>query len=261
MKLPDKLKQYIGNKSYICDQIGMSGAGVYIFDDMVLKIQDAGTEAENEIKMLRWLSGKIPVPNIIEHIDENECSYILMSKCDGIMACDPYYMEEPKLQARLLADTLHMLWSVDISDCPCNWTLQKRLNQAEENIIQNRVDINDAQPDTFGPNGFRDPETLLYWLQENQPEETECLSHGDFCLPNIFLSKNKVTGLIDLGRSGVSDPWQDIGLCYRSLYNNHNGMYGGKGHTDFDQRMFFDVFGVQPDPERIRYYILLDELF
>ena len=237
----------------------MSGAEVYLFDDMVLKIQDAGTEAENEIKMLRWLNGKIPVPNIIEHTTENECSYILMTKCDGNMACDPRYMEDPKLQVQLLADTLHMLWSVDLSDCPCKWTLQKRLKLAEENIIQNRVDINDVQPDTFGPNGFRDPEALLYWLQENQPEETELLSHGDFCLPNIFLSENKVTGLIDLGRSGISDPWQDIALCYRSLNNNHNDMYGG--NTGFDQQLLFETLGLQPDPERIRYYILLDELF
>ena len=177
------------------------------------------------------------------------------------MACDPYYMSQPKRQIELLADALNILWSVDISDCPCKWPLQRRLDLAEENVIHNRVEMDDAQPDTFGPNAFRDPEHLLGWLKENQPEQRQCLSHGDFCLPNIFLSENKITGMIDLGKSGVADPWQDIALCYRILNNNYFGAYGGSIYPGYGNRMLFDALGIQPDWERIRYYILLDELF
>mgnify|MGYP003287831831 CR=1 FL=1 len=132
---------------------------------------------------------------------------------------------------------------------------------AEENVIHNLVDIADAEQDTFGPKGFRDPEALLYWLQENQPEEKETICHGDFCLPNIFLTEDGVTGMIDLGRSGVSDPWQDIALCYRSLNNNYSGIYDGKSHAGYKPEMLFDALGIPADPERIRYYILMDELF
>ncbi len=261
MYLPKKIQHYINNRKYTKDVIGMSASGVYLFDDMVLKIQKNDPEADNEAQMLRWLQGKIPAPDIIEHIAENECSYMLMSRCQGKMACDPYYMERPKLLAELLADTLQKLWSVDISDCPCQWTLQRRLEVAEENVIHNCVDVADAQPDTFGPNGFRDPEHLLYWLKENQPEQSETLSHGDFCLPNVFLKGDGAAGLIDLGKSGIADPWQDIALCVRSLDNNYSGVYGGKMLNGFDQQMLFDALGIKADPERIRYYILLDELF
>lgn len=261
MNLPKKIKEYIYNKSYIQDSVGMSSAGVFLFDDMVLKIQEYGYESKNEATMLKWLNGKLPVPNIIEHICENECSYILMSRCQEKMACDPYYMSQPKRQIELLADALNILWSVDISDCPCKWPLQRRLDLAEENVIHNRVEMDDPQPDTFGPNAFRDPEHLLGWLKENQPEQRQCLSHGDFCLPNIFLSDNKITGMIDLGKSGVADPWQDIALCYRSLNNNYIGAYGGSIYPGYGNRMLFDALGIQPDWERIRYYILLDELF
>ncbi len=177
------------------------------------------------------------------------------------MACDSYYMSRPKLLVELLADTLHKLWAVDISECPCKWTLQRRLELAEENVINNLVNIEDAQPDTFGPNAFRDPEQLLQWLKENQPEQGECLSHGDFCLPNIYLSDDSVTGLIDLGKTGMADPWQDIALCCRSLDNNYKGKYGKIKIEGFEETMLFDALGIQPDPERIRYYILLDELF
>lgn len=261
MNLPKKIEEYIYNRSYIQDSVGMSSAGVYLFDDMVLKIQEIGPESENEATMLKWLSGKLPVPNIIEHICENGYSHILMGKCQGKMACDPYYMSQLKRLIELLTDALNMLWSVDISDCPCEWPLQRRLELAEENVIHNRVDMDNAQPDTFGPNAFRDPEHLLGWLKENQPEQSRCLSHGDFCLPNIFLSDNIVTGMIDLGKSGVADPWQDIALCCRSLDNNYGGVYARTSYPGYGKQMLFDALGIQPDWEQIRYYILLDELF
>ena len=261
MDIPNKIQNILKDKLCIQDTIGKSGAGVYIYEDMVLKIQKADAEAENEVKMLHWLQDKLPVPRIIEHIHENEFSYILMNKCTGKMACEPYYMKQPKHQVELLSQALHSLWEVPIEDCPSDFTLKKRLAMAEERVIYGRVDIADAEPETFGPNGFRDPEALLCWLLENQPSEQQMLCHGDFCLPNIFLSENGVTGMIDVGRSGIGDPWQDIALCYRSLKNNYSGYYDGISYVGYDPEMLFDALGMLPDPDRIRYYILLDELF
>ena len=261
MYLPKIIQDHIKNKDFKIDAVGMSAAGVYLFDNMVLKVQKIDEESEKEARMLSWLKGKFPVPYIIEHIRENECSYILMERCKGKMACDPYYMGQPTKLVELLADTLRKLWVVDILDCPCKLSLKRRLEIAEENVAQGLVDIDDAQPDTFGENGFRDPEHLLIWLKENQPEQSNVLSHGDFCLPNVFLTDSGVTGLIDLGKTGVADPWQDIALCIRSLDNNYRGMYGGRKLDGFDQQMLFDALEIRPDPDRIRYYILLDELF
>lgn len=261
MYIPEKIQAHIRNKYYTVDATGMSAAGVYIFEDMVLKIQNNDEESRNEAKMLRWLNGKIPVPDIIEHISENERSYILMSKCGGKMACDPYYLDQPKRLAELLADALHRLWGIDSGDCPCQWPLQRRLAVAEENVVKNLVDIDDAQPNTFGPNGFRDPEHLLCWLIDNQPEQSNTISHGDFCLPNVFLSDNGVEGLIDLGKAGIADLWQDIALCVRSLDDNFSGRYTGRNRNGFQKEMLFEALGITPDMDRIRYYILLDELF
>ena len=239
----------------------MSGAGVYLFEDMVLKIHKIDAETVNEAKMLTWLKGKIPVPDIIEHICENGYSCILMNKCTGKIACDPVFMMQPKRQVELLAEALYSLWRVPIDGCPSQLSLRKRLEMAEDNIINNRVDLNNTESDTFGPKGFRDFSALLYWLQENQPTKATAICHGDFCLPNIFLSETGLTGLIDLGRAGVADPWLDIALCCRSLEHNYNGIYDGKRYKGYDKQMLFDALGIQPDWERIRYYILLDELF
>jgi kanamycin kinase/aminoglycoside 3'-phosphotransferase-3 len=100
------------------------------------------------------------------------------------------------------------------------------------------------------------PDHLLEWLNNNKPEEELVLSHGDFCLPNIFIDGKTVTGFIDIGRGGISDKWQDIALCVRSLNYNLR-------HTDQQKyiNLLFTYLGIQLDEAKIRYYILLDELF
>lgn len=46
-----------------------------------------------------------------------------------------------------------------------------------------------------------------------------------------------------------------------SLTNNLDGGYGGKARKKLDVNKFFNKLGIVPDWDKIRYYILLDELF
>lgn len=170
-------------------------------------------------------------------------------------------MHNTKTQVKLLADALKMLWSVDISACPSDAGLDKKLSLARYNVEHGLADTENVQPSTYGENGFKNPEELLSWLYENRPDEELTLSHGDFCLPNIFLNDSGVTGIIDLGKTGIADKWCDIALCYRSLSNNYDGRYSGQAYSGLDDLMLFKELGLMPDWEKIRYYILLDELF
>ena len=86
------------------------------------------------------------------------------------------------------------------------------------------------------------------------------LSHGDFCLPNVFFNDGAVSGYLDLGFCAVADRYQDIALCYRSLSHNADGSYGPV-YPNVRPEKLFDALQVKPDWEKIRYYILLDELF
>ena len=97
---------------------------------------------------------------------------------------------------------------------------------------------------------------------QNRPSEDLIFSHGDFCLPNIFISGSEVTGFLDLGSGGVSDRWQDIALCVRSLQYNMIE-YANYTEADYQQyrALLFQELGITPDEEKIQYYILLDELF
>jgi len=261
MEIPNKIIDLIKNKNGTKDTVGLSGASVYLFDDMVLKIQENGPEAENEHKMMIWLKDKLPVPEIIEYENTNKFSYLLMGRCSGETACSDQFMAQPVKQAKLLANTLQEIWQVDWSTCPTNATLDAKLKRAAYNVANNLVDVNNCEPKTFGPGGFRSPDALLNWLLTNRPSEELVLSHGDFCLPNILFLNDRLSGLLDLGRAGVADKWCDIALCYRSIKNNFSGVYTGKEVSGYDESYLFDCLQIKPDWDKIRYYILLDELF
>ena len=52
------------------------------------------------------------------------------------------------------------------------------------------------------------------------------LIHGDLCLPNILAKDDKIVGFIDLGDSGIGDPWMDYAWCIWSLeYNLKTNKY------------------------------------
>lgn len=261
MNLPIEIQDLIAGQDYEVDSIGMSGSMILMFADKVLKVQQETAETQSECVMLKWLEGKLPVPKILCQVSREGTNYLLMSRMQGEMSCDEELMSNPKLLVSILAEALKTLWSVDISDCPMSWQLDKMLVAAGESVAKGEVDIENTEPETFGEGGFKDPEELLVWLVANRPEEEPVLSHGDFCLPNIFVQDGKFAGYIDLGRAGVADKWKDIAICYCSLKHNFDGMYSGKVYEGFQPDMLFEKLEIEPDWDKINYYILLDELF
>ena len=259
--IPTKIKEWIENKPYSIDIIGLSGNQVLIFEDMVLKIENSSESVEQQVQMMQWLEGKVPVPKVLAYEVENGKSYLLMSKVSGIMSCDTYYLEHPQVLLEALASGLNQLWQVDVKECPVVRDLDVVLKEARIRVENNLVDVDDAEPTTFGVDGFESPKQLLEWLENHRPELEPVLSHGDFCLPNIFLEDEQVKGFIDLGKTGIGDKWNDIALCYRSLKHNFDGTYGGKVYEDFNPELLFEKLGIKPDWEKINWHLLLDELF
>ncbi len=264
--LPSSIQSLISGKPYETDSMGKSGSGVYVFDDFVLKIVDARNKQFREhneisVQVMRWLEGKLPVPKVICYEADDNFQYLLMSRMSGKMSCDEYFLEHPRQLCKLLAQAFKMLWSVDVTGCPRERTIENELAEAKYRVENNLVDLEDAEPDTFGENGFENPEALLAWLQIHKPEYEPVLSHGDFCLPNILIDDNKISGFIDLGAAGVGDKWRDIALCYRSLKHNVDGTFGRKIYPDVNPNLLLEELGIEPNNEKIRFYILLDELF
>ena len=259
---PDAIQKRIKNQPYKNDNIGESGSLILIFENMVLKIEPTSCQANNEYEVLKWLQGKLPVPEIIEFERADNYNYLLMSKLDGTMACDEINLKNPEMIVEALADGLKQLWRIDIDNCPyCN-RLDKRLKDADYNIEHNLVDVDDFNDDTLGENGFKDVDELYDFLLKNKPPEDLVFTHGDYCLPNIFIGKDKADGFLDLGKAGIADRWQDIALCVRSLKYNVCDLCGLSNDVYLKlKNKLYSLLEITEDKEKLRYYILLDELF
>lgn len=260
-KLPESIRRRIAGKEARADDVGLSGAKTLIFEDCVLKIVRFRKENDKTVEVMRWLEGKLPVPRVLCWERDEACQYLLMSRIPGKMSCDDVFLEKPGELATRLADALRLLWSVDTAGCPRIRDLDAELREARYRVENGLVDLDDAEPATFGEGSFRDPADLLRWLEENRPSYEPVLSHGDFCLPNILFDGERLGGFIDLGDMGVGDKWRDIALCWRSLRNNAAGDYGGRVWPDVQADLLFEALEVEPKPEKLRYYLLLDELF
>lgn len=261
--IPEKIIEAAKNDDFSFDSIGMSKAKVLIGNKYVLKIDSIDSDLKHTYEIQNFLFGKLPVSKNVLYTEENETSYLLMEKIRGKMSCDESFLEKnSEYLTKLLTKGLKMLWQVPIDDCPFQNSLSEKLELAKYRVEHNLIDMENTEEFTFGENGlFKDPNELLSWLLENKPEITPVLGHGDFCLPNFFIENDDISGFIDLGRCGVSDIYEDIVICLRSFTHNLDGTYGGKVYPPFNRDLFFKELGIEPDEEKMKYFLLLDELF
>ena len=252
MKIPSVIREKIDGKSYRQEDIGRSGSAVLMFDDMVLKIEKTCAAADNEYAILSWLDGKLQAPRVIAFARDGGYNYLLMTRLSGVMACEAG--QDPAAVVRGLARGLQALWTVDISDCPLLWDVDTKLASAKERMATLSGKPEDA--------AFSDYASLYAFLSENRPKEELVFSHGDYCLPNVFLSGEEPCSFLDLGCAGIADKWYDIHMCLWSLRYNFCEL-GGMSEDDFAayKTSFFEALSLEPNEEKLRYHALLDEFF
>ena len=257
---PPEIAKFITGLDFQLDRTGLSGSTVAIFDDFVLKIEPVSDESENAHAMHLWLDGKIPVPRILASVLQDDLRWTVMTRISGEMSCADAYRTDPHRLVRVLAEAMQKLWTIDISDCPVDQSPAAKLARARKIVEAGEVNMDLVDPETFGENGFSSPAALLLWLEENAPDFEPVLTHGDYCLPNVFLENWEFTGFLDLGRSGAGDKWTDIAILWRSLRDNFGGHYG-EAVEGFHPDKLFDALGMEKDERKLKYYLLMDELF
>ncbi len=260
MHLPDSIRIHLPEKHFETDSIGCSQANVLLFDDRVLKVEQDSNIAANEHRMMRWLQGKLPVPQIIAEDCTDGTRYLLMTRMTGEILCTPSILDDQIRLAELVAESLRMLWSVDVTGCPTDRTLDRKFHEIEAGLRAGTITRDTAmQPETYAAGNFDSPAQLFDWLVRHRPEEEPCLIHGDCCLPNLFSAEGRISGFIDLGQAGIADKWVDIEQVLWSMWANTTGVFGGI-RRPFDRKHLFEALHMQPDDEKLRYYSLLSEL-
>ncbi len=257
--LPKPISDLIGNRTFEIDDIGRSDSSVHVFEDMVLKIEKTSEIADREYEMMTWLDGKLPVPRVLAFAKENGYNYLLMTKLAGKMAFDASFSDKKEV-TRALATGLKMLWSVDISACPVKNDLDSKLKSAKSRMESGFLThLPDGSAECLG---FSDLPSLYAWLEQNRPEEEFMFSHGDYCLPNVFLVDGEPVGFLDLGRAGISDRWSDITDCLWSMTYNFKEL-GSMSEEELLEckAVFFSTLGMEFDAKKTQYYDLLNEFF
>ncbi len=263
--LPEKIRADLGDAVGVTDTVGLSDSTVMLFDDAVLKIEplskkgSADTGMANAVKMMTWLKGKLPVPEVRCYEEENGYGYLIMSRIKGEMACSACYLDHTELLLPALAEGMELLWQVDTAHCPTVFTLEAELSRLKENLESGSYPAAQRIFEPFESEkvAFDTPERLIQWLSDNKPDWEPVLCHGDLCLPNIFLQNGRVSGFIDLGGCGVADKWLDLADLWQSLRRNLDGSFGGKVYAGFDPDTLFDALHLRPDMEKLRYMLLL----
>jgi aminoglycoside phosphotransferase len=209
-------------------------------------------ELAAERDRLTWLRGRLGVPTIESYAIDGKLAFLLISAVPGTMACDPIFTAElPQLVARL-GEGLRQLHQLEIADCPFDMRLDTQLARAEQRVRSGLVDEDDFDEPR---QGMRAADLFAQLLRDRPAGEELVFTHGDYCLPNIMIDRQggRLSGFIDLGRSGVADRHQDLALAARSLAYNF-----GPGW----EPLLWESYGVAtPDPAKIAYYQLLDEFF
>lgn len=259
--IPKELKKIINDLPYKINYIGMSSSIIIEYSEMILKITPNCEEAINEKNVMEYLNGKIKVPQIIFFKMANKYTYLLMSKVKGLMACDDSYLNDPYNLSKILANVLKTMWEIDVNTCSIKRSLDEILDEAKKRVKAGYGLKEDDLPIVFNEDRFNNFDDLLEWLRKNKPELDKVFTHGDLSLPNIFIEDGELSGLIDLGRGGIADRYQDIAICYRSLKHNYEGYYGYIKKEPFDINYFLNELAIPLDYNKIKYYILLDELF
>ena len=260
MAQPPEIARMTAGNDFTMDTTGLSGASIAIFEDMVLKSEPVSIESENHSAMLTWLEGKLPAPRILKTAVQDGRRWTLMTRISGEMACADIWRADPHRLVQVLARAMGSLWEIDVTGCPVDQSPDAKLERAGRLVDAGQVDMDLVEPETFGEKGFSSPAALLDWLNANKPPFEPVLTHGDFCLPNVFLKDWSLIGFLDLGRSGLGDKWTDIAICWRTLRDNFGGHYG-EAVPGFHPDELFEALGIEKDEKKLRYYLLMDELF
>ena len=139
--------------------------------------------------------------------------------------------------------------AIAIEACPFDNALGPRLTHARTRIDASEVDESQFDEERLGQTA----EQVWADVQAMLPLEfDQVVTHGDFTLDNLLIEGGAVTGCIDVGRAGIADRYQDLALLWAGL-----GEFG----EQLQARLFTQYGVAAPDPRRMGFHLLLDELF
>ncbi len=253
---PDSISPYLQDTTITRNNIGLSKSEVFHVTSsarrLYLKVLEKTIHHSyrRETEILKWLMGKINVPEVVAYDENSTHEYLLLTEVSGRSGLDEMVYSRHESIVVAIATGLKIIHSIPIDDCPVDERLAEKLRKGKYNLDNGLVDEKDFDQERQGMTS----EEVYRMLCKDKPlDEGLVFTHGDYCVPNIIFNGGSVSGFVDLDRAGVSDRFQDLSIGSRSIKYNMG--------TEYEQ-LFFDCYGIsKPDMDKIEYYRMLDELF
>ena len=257
--LPPSLAARLDDCAWHRNLVGEAGAAVYRLHragrgDLYLK-HGRGESAQalvDEVARLRWLATRWPVPALAHFEADADEAWLLTRAVPGRTAYE-WLQQAPARTPQIVAALAHALaglHALPVERCPFNAHPALRLADARARLDAGRVDADDFDDARAGWS----PEDVWRELQRLLPLAVDpVVSHGDYSLDNLLLDADgRLTGVIDVGRAGVADRYQDLAILWNCL-----GEFGADA-----QALLFTAYGIsQPDPRKLDFHLCLDECF
>jgi aminoglycoside phosphotransferase len=222
--------------------------------DVFIKVTDTSdayrmSEAARELESIRWLDGKAVTPRVLF---SQECGSQLFCVLSALSGVPISHLHATDAEAALTAtiQELARLHALPIDDCPLDQRTETKLAMAAQRLREGLVDFNDFDDENKG----RDPADMLDELRRDAPQIDPVFTHGDASLPNFLWRPGRRVSLLDLGRAGVGDRYQDIGIFLRSALHNYPDI---AALPLLEQHYPLN----RPDRKMLAYFTLLDEFF
>lgn len=257
--LPGWLATELEGYRWLRNTVGEAGAAVYRLHgkaaapDLYCKhgTGDAAQDIIDEMTRLRWLIGRIAVPEVTHFLATADAAWLVTTALPGQTA---YALLEAELASRegivdALARFLRQIHAIDVHSCPFASDHLRRLPLARLRVAAGLVDEDDFDD---ARSGWTAAQVLsaLEGLLPLAPDPV--VTHGDFSLDNLLMRDGEVVGCIDTGRAGVADRYQDLAIMWNCL----------EEFGESAQSRFLEAYGEgQPDQVKLQFHLLLDELF
>lgn len=254
--VPPSLTPFVEGMLWARNTVGEAGAVVHRLhapgrSSLYLKHGHGSVTQDltDEMARMRWLARHASVPELRGFVATGNEAWLLMSAMPGRTAYDLLEAEPCKRSAivKAIATHLRQLHALPVEECPFNSAHTLRLAAARSRMDAGEIDISDFDEERAGWTAAQ------VWAEMNTllPMEADpVVTHGDYSLDNILLEGGLVTGMIDLGRVGIADRYQDLAILANCL----------REFGDDLQEQLFAAYGIaQPDECKLRFHLMLDE--
>lgn len=210
----------------------------------------AKKELDREAKFLELYSNNLTIPTYYYYYSDDKFSYLVTSEINGIPMHEVLDKMPQHKIVNVLITALNSILTQNLDD-RLDVSLEIELAEIKELLDNDKIDTKNF----IEANGTLPTEIYNQLIKDFPKHNTNVLSHGDFCIPNILISPVfNLAGLIDWGKVGIGDIHRDIAALHGSLIRN-----------DFEP-IFNDLisnlsFSFNLDMEKINYYKKVDQFW